>query len=144
MKDLIKKTSQFLNVTIRDQLDNTALLALRLTFGLSMIFLHGLAKLQNFETRSQTFPDPLHLGSPAMSLALVIFAEVVCAGLISVGFLTRLAALPLLINMSVIFFVVHGDDGFKEKEIAFFYLIAYFVILLRGSGKISVDGLMTK
>jgi len=143
MKDLIIKTSQFLNITIRDQLDAVSLLALRLMFGGSMLLAHGLGKLEKFEGMHETFPDPMGVGS-TMSLSLVVFAEVVCAGLICLGFLTRLAAFPLVITMAVAIFVIHAEDPFGKKELALAYLVAYLVIFLRGPGKISLDGFLSK
>lgn len=144
MKDLSKKTSAFLNVTVRDHLDNLALLIIRLTFGSIMLLQHGLTKAQNFESIRHSFPDPLHLGSPQMSLILAIFAELVCSGLVVVGFMTRLAAIPLFITMFVAVTVIHGQDAFEKKELAVLYMAASLVLILRGSGKLSIDGILGK
>src|SRR5580765_7211086 len=81
-------------------LTSFALLLLRAWLGLSMLLLHGLSKAKDFSKLSADFPDPLHVGHTA-SLALVVFAEVICSGLLVLGLATRLAALVLAINMFV-------------------------------------------
>jgi len=144
LKDFTKKTSAFLNVTIRDHLDNLSLLILRLVLGLTMLLQHGWVKMQNYENIRLTFPDPLNLGNPQLSLIMALGAEVVCALLVAVGFLTRLAAIPLVVTMLVAFFLIHGDDPFAKKELAFLYLTGFVVLALRGAGKLSVDGMLTK
>ena len=46
----------------RDSRSSWLLLAARVVFGL-LLMSHGIAKLQNFEALSATFPDPLGVGS---------------------------------------------------------------------------------
>jgi putative oxidoreductase len=117
------------------------LLVLRLSSGIGLIALHGWGKLATYSERSQRFADPFGIGSPA-SLALAIFAEVVCAILITLGLFTRAAALVCVINMSVAFFYAHGGrfTGERNGELAFMYLSAFVVLLLAGAGRFSVDG----
>lgn len=99
---------------------------------------HGIPKLMSFTTLSQTFPDPIGLGS-TLSLLLVIGAEVFCSLLLLLGFLTRLTVLPLIFNMLVVFFVVHQGLPFSGKELPFFYLIIYIAIFILGGGFYSLD-----
>jgi putative oxidoreductase len=80
------------------------------------------------------------LGS-GLSLVLVTFAEFFCAVFVIVGAFTRVALIPLLINLTVIVFVVHGGDPIKKKELAVFYLLTYIALFLTGPGKFSVDGM---
>lgn len=84
------------------------------------------------------FGDPLGLGSE-LSLALTVFAEFVCAILLILGLATRLATIPLIITMVVAGFIVHGNDPFGKKEMALLYLAVYFVLLITGPGKYSLD-----
>jgi putative oxidoreductase len=116
------------------------LLALRLWLGLSMLILHGWGKFQGFAEASKSFPDPLGVGSP-VSLALAVFAEVVCAALLALGLATRLALILLIITMGVAFFVVHGGalTGDRSGELAFIYLGGFVTLLLTGPGRFSVD-----
>lgn len=76
----------------RDSRSSWLLLAARVVFGL-LLMSHGIAKLQNFEALSATFPDPLGVGS-RMSLVLAVFGEVVCAAGCVAGLLYRLGAHP--------------------------------------------------
>jgi putative oxidoreductase len=113
-------------------------LLLRITAGGTMIWQHGWPKLANFAERMDSFADPFGLGS-ALSLMLIVFAEVVCAGLVVLGLWTRAALIPLIIGMAVIAFMVKGDADFKEKELALVYLFAFVTLLFTGSGRFAID-----
>lgn len=117
------------------------LLVLRLVFGLSMALGHGLSKLTGFEEMSGKFMDFMGLGV-STSLALCIFAEFFCALALALGLFTRLAVIPLIINMSVAFFIAHGSDPFQKKEMALLYLAVFAAIFIAGPGRFSLDGLI--
>ena len=121
-------------------LTHLALLTARLWFGLTMLFNHGLVKLFHFSEMVGTFPDPLRIGQEA-SLVLVVFAEVVGAVLLAVGFMTRLAAAVLVVDMFVAFLMVHKTElsGQHSGELAFLYLAGYVVLLIAGGGLFSLD-----
>lgn len=121
---------------------NLALLFLRLFVG-CMMLTHGWAKLMNFGEISTAFPDPIGLGS-TFSLILMIGAEVGCSLLLIFGLVTRLATLPLIFGMCVAVFVTHGSDPFQAKELAILYLGIYIMILFMGSGRFSLDYLISK
>ena len=93
------------------------LLLLRLGACSFLIYGHGWGKLANYTARSETFSDPLGVGSP-MSLGLAVFAEVFCSIAVMLGLLTRLAAIPLIITMGVAGFIRHAPDPFAKKEAA--------------------------
>lgn len=117
-----------------------ALLVLRLWLGLTLLLHHGLDKLDHFSEMAPKFFDPLHIGSTP-SFALVVFAEVVGAALVAIGLLTRFAALTLVINFSVAFFLFHKQamSGPKSGELAFIYLAGYVALFIAGGGKFSMD-----
>jgi putative oxidoreductase len=119
---------------------NLGLLLLRVWFGLSMLVLHGWPKLVGFSEKSKFFPDPLGVGSPT-SLVLAILAEVVCSALIVVGLFGRLAALAWAGTMMMAFTHIHrvALSGENSGELAFLYLAASVVLLVAGSGGISLD-----
>ena len=100
----------------RDSRSSWLLLAARVVFGL-LLMSHGIAKLQNFEALSATFPDPLGVGS-RVSLVLAVFGEVVCAAGCVAGLFYRLALIPMVFTMCVAFFAVHGGDPFAARELA--------------------------
>jgi putative oxidoreductase len=126
----------------RETFTNIGLLLFRLIIGIFML-MHGLQKITNFEMLSTIFPDPLGIGASA-SLILIILAEVGCSLLIIFGIFTRLAAIPPMFGMAVAAFMVHANDPFSVKEIAFLYLFLYVALLFLGAGKYSVDYLLTK
>jgi putative oxidoreductase len=122
---------------------NWAMLVLRITFGMLMIVNHGLSKLMKFSGMKGTFYSFWGLSS-STSLGLAVFAEVFCSALIVLGFLTRVAILPLIVTMLVAYFGVHAAGDFSKAEGSLTYLAVYIVILFCGAGKISIDGMVGK
>lgn len=123
-------------------LTHMALLVTRLWFGLTMLFNHGIEKLFHFNDIVGTFPDPLRIGQEA-SLILVVVAEVFGALLLTIGFMTRVAAAVLVIDMFVAFLMVHKTEltGQHSGELAFLYLAGYVVLVIAGGGLFSLDTL---
>jgi putative oxidoreductase len=103
-----------------------------------MIMAHGLPKLSSFSEKMETFPDPLGVGS-TLSLSMAVFSEVFCSIFLLIGYKTRFFTAPLVITMLVAFFLVHGQDPFRDRELAFMYLLAYVAIMFTGAGKYSLD-----
>jgi putative oxidoreductase len=131
------------STSARDRLYDIGLLLLRITVGCFMLT-HGLGKLTMLMGKDPIqFADPFGFGMTA-SLALTVFAEVVCSFLIIIGLLTRLAAIPLLITMMVAFFYVHGADEFGVKELSGIYMVLYLFLIITGSGRYSIDHLIAK
>lgn len=121
---------------------NTAMLILRLAVGILMIN-HGYEKLTHFNDTVNNMPSLLGMGSK-VSAILIIFAEFFCALFIIIGLFTRLSTIPLIIAMLVALFKVHNGNVFGNGETVTLYLAGYFVLLIIGPGKISVDGMMGK
>jgi putative oxidoreductase len=119
---------------------NLALLVMRLWLGPTMFFNHGLDKLVHFHDIAPNFADPLGIGQP-VSLALVMFAEVFGSLLLTIGLLTRFAALMLVIDLFVAFLMVHQTtlSGPNNGELAFIYLSGFAALLIAGGGMISLD-----
>lgn len=113
------------------------LAVLRVGLGLGMLLGHGWPKLMTFSERAGKFADPLGLGSP-LSLALIVFAEVFCAGLVVLGVFTRLASIPILFGMAVVVFVINHGDVFGKGELAAVYAIGFLVLLIGGGGNLSL------
>jgi putative oxidoreductase len=105
---------------------------------------HGLPKLNRLTSSEEIkFADPFGFG-PAISLGLVVFAEVICSILIILGLGTRLASLPLIIAMGVAAFHAHANDPFSTKEKPLLFLLIFIVLFVFGSGKYSVDRLLNR
>ena len=101
------------------------LLIVRIIFGV-LLMNHGIEKWSNYQELSAVFPDPLGVGSP-LSLGLAIFGELACS------------MLPMIFTMGMAFFVIHGNDPFAVKELAFIYLVVYVLMYIIGPGKFAVD-----
>ena len=142
----------------RRLLNSIGLLILRVGIGGYMLS-HGWGKLQMMLAGdSDKFGDPLGLGS-GLSLALVVGAEFVCALLVMIGCLTRLAAIPPVIAMGVAAFVAHASDpwsmeqaakafmagesrSWASKEPALLFMIPFLALVFTGAGQFSIDGLI--
>lgn len=87
------------------------------------------------------FPSPEFLGSFVGSL------EIISGGLILLGLITRLASIPLIIIMLVAITTtkieILGNGGFWEmmhnSRTDWAMLLGSFFLLIKGSGKFSVD-----
>jgi putative oxidoreductase len=121
---------------------DAALLIARVGLTLLM-FTHGLPKFsQLFSGQPIQYADPIGIGVTT-SLVLTVFAEVFCSFLVLIGLGTRLAVIPLIVTMVVAFFIVHAADPIGIKELSMVYLLFYLVLGVTGSGKYSVDYLIS-
>ena len=118
-------------------------LVVRIFVGLSMLT-HGIPKLEILVLNNQIqFMNFLGMGS-IFSMVLVVFAEFLCSVFLILGLFTRIACIPLMITMLVACFVAHGKDPYDVRELSVLYFFLYLIILVLGSGKFSLDNLMTK
>lgn len=111
---------------------------LRVSAGLAMAFAHGLGKVPPPDRfvggiESMGFPAPL------LFAWLAGLAELVGGLLLALGLLTRPAALSIAFTMFVAFFIRHGGDPFRDKELAFLFLAISIAFTLTGSGRFSLD-----
>ncbi len=119
--------------------NDLALLVLRLAFGGIMLYSHGYPKLMQLLGGGEIqFMNFLGLGTPT-SLALAVFAEVVCTFLLILGAFTKLATIPLIITMLVAAFYANAGNPFGDREMSLLYLFAYVALLFSGAGWYSVD-----
>ncbi len=124
-------------------LKDTGLLILRLGVGLTMLLSHGWGKLLRLGDSPIQFADPFGVG-PTVTLILAVFAEVFCSIAISLGLMTRAAAIPLAITMLTAIFIIHADDPWQKQEFALMYLIPYLMLLFTGAGRFSIDNSLRK
>lgn len=131
---------KFLHLNFLPRSADLGLLILRLWFGGSMLWLHGLDKLRNFSTYAKAFPDPYGIGATP-TLGLVLFAELACAALLVAGIYTRAAALVLAFNMATAFWLGHGHKltGAGNGELPFVFFGAFLALGVAGAGRFSVD-----
>lgn len=118
-----------------------AILLARVSISVLMLS-HGISKIALFNETPVPFMDVMGLGAE-MSLVLAIFAEIGCSVFVLLGLGTRVAVIPLIITMFVAVFIFHGSDPFAKQEMGLLYLLVYFMLLVTGSGKYSLDRLIT-
>ncbi|MEO6961114.1 MAG: DoxX family protein [Puia sp.] len=134
---------KLLSTAYSDNAFNFAMLIQRVVTGLMLLIAHGLLKISNFSEMSGTFFDPLHIGH-RNSLLLCIFSEVFCSMLLVLGLFTRLAALVIVLELSILVFMYHRGQPIKNLDLGIMYLTSAFSVLLLGPGRVSVDGMMSK
>lgn len=135
MKKLLKKS---LSTQNSSQTLDLSLLVFRAAIGLSIINTHGWNKLMDFEKHATHMPDPFGLGGTT-NVILAIIANVVFAGFVVAGFLTRLSAVVVLQVTLIGLLVVHINDPWKVKDVPLMYSLAFGLIAVLGAGKHSVD-----
>lgn len=133
-----------LNSPRLDEIVSPQVAVLLLRVGAACLMLtHGIPKLMRILEGNYGFGDPLGIG-PELSLFLVTFAEAICAFFVLIGLWTRIALIPLIINMIVIVFVAHAGDPFGDKELGLFFLITWLTLFITGAGKYSLDKMSRK
>ena len=144
----------FFDCGTRDLTASLGIFFLRACTGLMLMLGHGIPKLKGYEKLREQFKAPSSLDgliNGPIALILTICAEVGAAGLIVVGLATRPAAFIVAFTMVIAAFDVHqtapwffGPGVTTAKELALLYLIPAIMILLTGSGSISLDASLCK
>ena len=132
--------------------DDAAIMILRVLLGV-VFFPHGMQKLlgwfggPGFEGTMGFFTGTL--GIPAVFAFLAIIAEGLGAFGLITGFLTRLSAFGIAVNMAVAVYMLHFQNGFfmnwygKQAGEGYEYHILVIAIaialIIKGGGKWSVD-----
>jgi putative oxidoreductase len=130
------------NGMVRGRKD-AGLIPVRAALGGTMIY-HGLSKLKEEENRNQAGQMFEQIGiRPGRPLAIATGIAEVFAGVSAVlGFLTRPAALAVLVTQGVAIAKVHKDKGFDVTKGGFEFNLALMAIaaglLLAGPGMFSV------
>lgn len=117
---------------------DSALLVLRVTFGLALAFAHGFGKVSNPERFLQNlaakdFPLPGFFGWAAIA------SEFLGGLLLALGLFTRPAAAFVLITLGVAAFDIHAHDPFAKRELALAYVAVALAVLVAGPGRFSLD-----
>jgi putative oxidoreductase len=132
--------------------DDTATALLRLVLGV-VFFAHGAQKMlgwfggYGFSGTMGFFTGTMHIPAP---LAFLAIAAEFFGGLgLILGFLTRIAAFGIAVNMVVAIAMVHSANGFfmnwsgtqKGEGIEYHLLVlaATVLLMIRGAGAFSVD-----
>ena len=127
---------KLLSISYSEWSFNLALFILRVGCGI-LLLMHGYNKIVHFDTMRISFLDFMHLGS---SVSLIL-AELFCSIFLILGLFTRLAAIPIIIDLTVALWKMHHFNIFGDGERASIFLLAFIAILFVGPGKASVDGM---
>ena len=129
-------------MNLLSRLQPLGLLVLRLALGAVMIA-HGYQKL--FGGMGQFMQMLSHMGIPAWMGYLTVAAEFGGGILLVLGFLTRLAAVAIFIDMLVAILKVHLHNGLFSKSGGFEFPMVCgaiaFSLIWSGAGPIAIDWL---
>jgi putative oxidoreductase len=129
---------------------------LRVFVGFLML-MHGMQKLFGWfggEGMSGTMTHLMGMGMPAYLATLYMMCDpLVCLGLVP-GFMTRIAALLLTIEMTVAIFMIQlpyglfmnwsGRQSGEGMEYNLLVIVVAIALMIRGGGKWSIDRLISR
>lgn len=83
---------------------------------------------------------------PTVNAYMAATTEITGVVLLTLGLLTRLISIPMIVIMIVAIFTVHINNGFSAGnngfEIPLYYMIFLLIFLSHGAGKFSIDRLI--
>tara|TARA_B100001113_G_scaffold172752_1_gene141416 strand:+ start:2946 stop:3317 length:372 start_codon:yes stop_codon:yes gene_type:complete len=119
-------------------MNNIALLILRVVFAGSMLYGHGLGKLNRLLEGNLSFSNPLGIGE-IPTLILAVFSEFLAPIFIIIGYKTKFFSFFPAATMFVAAFIVHWGDPFGKVEKALLFLTVFVILMMTGPGKYSID-----
>ena len=118
------------------------ILLLRLILG-GLFIWHGYDALNHYKLYLSMSKSTIGL-DVSLEFNLVVFSQFICGILVAAGVLTRLAVIPIFISMTVAFFIAHHGQPFMMKELPFAYWLLCIPVFVLGSGRLSVDKLLSR
>ena len=119
-------------------MNNIALLILRVVFAGSMLYGHGLGKLNRLLEGNLSFSNPLGIGE-IPTLILAVFSEFLAPIFIIIGYKTKFFSFFPAATMFVAAFIVHWGEPFGRVEKALLFLTVFVILMMTGPGKYSID-----
>ena len=90
--------------------------------------------------------DSMGIPFPLLNAYMSATTEIVGVVFLTLGFMTRIISIPLIIIMVVAILTVHLNNGFLASangfEIPLYYMVFLLLFLSHGAGKISLDNLI--
>ena len=103
--------------------------------------LHDLGKVTGFFTE-------IGIPAPHFNAVQVALSELGCGALLLVGLVSRLAAMPLVISMTVAIITAKRADISGVTDLfavdEFIYILMAIVVIALGPGAVSIDGLLAR
>lgn len=126
------------------------LLFLRIFFGIGFV-IAGVGKLQDLSKITE-YLTTIHFPYPQVFAWILALTETIGGALLVVGFLSRLAAVPLIIAMCVAYATAHAEafsHFFQNPKLLveqppFNFLLTALLVFAFGPGMFSIDALLTK
>lgn len=164
VKELCDKAATFLN-----KLEDIPLLLLRVILAYTF-YGPAMAKFSGIENTAGFF-EHLGIPFPLLSAYMAAGTELLGAGLLILGLMTRLISIPLLVIMFVAIATVHGANGFhvilpdsgwtdayingeavsgtvvvlqNGYEMVMYYSAMLMVLATKGAGRLSLDAILFK
>lgn len=129
---------------LSEHLKSFALLFARLTIAYGF-YEPAMNKWADMNAMAEWFAS-IGIPFPLLNAYMAGTTEITGVVLLTLGFMTRLISIPLIVVMLVAIFTVHlpngfscGDNGF---EIPFYYMLFLLLFVSHGAGKFSLDRLI--
>lgn len=139
------KNKYFTAIDSLKNLKSLPLLLLRLILAVGF-YGPAMMKVKNIDNIISWF-ESINIPLPTLNAYLATGTETLGFVLLALGLGTRLMAIPLIITMIVAIVTVHLPHGFEAGsngfEIPLYYIIMLFTLVVFGSGKYSLDHLLT-
>lgn len=85
------------------------------------------------------FLESYHMPLPLTAAIVSVYAQFICGILYLAGAWTRIAALVMIFNFLVAYFLVHTGQNLQDSFHPLVILFASFFLLFYGAGRVSVD-----
>ncbi len=123
-----------------DNNKDVSVFLLRLFIGFILIYrVHEAAFSWDTMLKVSNFFEKYHLPIPLLSAVVSVYAQFVSGILFLMGWKIRYAALLMIINFTVAWFMVDRFGTVKDMTPALAILFCSILFLFHGSGKISLD-----
>lgn len=129
---------------ITSNFQSISLLLARLTIAYGF-YEPAMKKWQNMDDVAAWFGS-MGIPFPTLNAYLAATTEIFGVVLLTLGLLTRLISIPLIVVMLVAIFTVHLSNGFSAAdngfEIPFYYMLFLMIFTSFGAGKFSLDNFL--
>ena len=134
--------------TVASFFQSPLLLVIRLYWGISFA-MTGWGKLMHLDKTAGYF-ESLHIPMPKLNAIMAGSAECVGGALLALGLFARPASIPLIGTMLVAYYTadrealmaITSDPDKFISATPFLFLLASLIVLVFGSGKLSLDALI--
>ena len=119
---------------------DVGVLLLRLFIGVRLIYgvIDNVTSWEHM-LKFRDFLQVFHFPVPLVSAVVSVYAQLIAALLIVLGFKIRFASLVMIFNFLVAIIMVHRNDTMEALTPALMMIFSCLLFLFQGAGKFSVD-----